>query len=357
MGRKPSRNLNLPTGMRARHRPSGTYYYLDTGKTPRREIPLGSDYPLAMKKWAELTLDNQCAYQEHITFRYVAERYQREELPKKAPRTQKDNLQELAKLYEFFDNPPATLNDIEPHHISAYLDWRVQDTIKRFKAKGKPIKGNEGQVRANREKALFSHIWNFARRKGFTKVSNPCTGISNFKETGRDIYIEDELYQLVRQAADEPLRDAMDLAYLTGQRPADVLKFDEGHIKEGAIWITQNKRGKKLRITIEGELTKVIERIHTRKRGYEIVSTALIVNEDGQPLTSDALRSRFDKAREIAGIKKEDFQFRDLRAKAGTDKEEHAGMAATKDQLGHADEKMTQRYVRHRKGKLVTPTK
>ncbi len=52
----------------------------------------------------------------------------------------------------------------------------------------------------------------------------------------------------------------------------------------------------------------------------------------------------------------EAFQFRDLRAKAGTDKEEQAGMAAAKDQLGHADEKMTQRYVRHRKGKLVTPT-
>ena len=82
-----------------------------------------------------------------------------------------------------------------------------------------------------------------------------------------------------------------------------------------------------------------------------------------------ALRSRFDKARSAA-IKKAEkssvqtlaaairaFQFRDLRAKAGTDKEESSGMAAAKDQLGHADEKMTQSYVRHRKGKLVKPTK
>ena len=30
---------------------------------------------------------------------------------------------------------------------------------------------------------------------------------------------------------------------------------------------------------------------------------------------------------------------------------------AAKDQLGHADEQMTQRYVRHSKGTLVTPTK
>ncbi|MCX8566970.1 MAG: hypothetical protein ON057_001697 [Glomeribacter sp. 1016415] len=48
---------------------------------------------------------------------------------------------------------------------------------------------------------------------------------------------------------------------------------------------------------------------------------------------------------------------RDLRAKAGMDKEEKEGMEAAKDQLGHVDEKMTQRYVRHRKGKLVTPTR
>ena len=197
MGRRPSRNLNLPTGMRARHRASSTYYYLDTDATPRREVPPGSDYPLAIKKWAELTLDNQLTYQKHITFRYVAERYQYEELPKKAPRTQKDNMQELVKLYEFFDHPPAALDDIEPHPISAYLDWRVQDTIKRFKAKGKPIKGNEGQVRANREKSLFSHIWNFACRKGLTKKPNPCAGVNDFKKSGRHIYIEDDLYQRV----------------------------------------------------------------------------------------------------------------------------------------------------------------
>src|SRR5260364_406360 len=59
MGRKPSRNKNLPQGMRARHRTSGTYYYLDTSGTPRREIALGSDYALAVKKWAELTVNAQ----------------------------------------------------------------------------------------------------------------------------------------------------------------------------------------------------------------------------------------------------------------------------------------------------------
>jgi integrase len=341
MGRKPSRNKNLPHGMRARHRKSGTYYYLDTCGTPRREIALGSDYALAVKKWAELTIHAQPRQTEFMTFRYAAERYQREILPQKAPQTQRANLRELTKLYEFFDAPPAPLAKIEPIHIRQYLDWR-----------------KSAPVGANREKALFSHIWNKAREWGFTDRPNPCIGVRGYSETGRkDVYVEDIIFRAVWDKADLPTRDAMDLAYLTGQRPADTLKFDERDIREGALWLAQNKTGKKLRITVQGDLAVVIDRIRARKRRYKVISTTLIVNEKGERLTAEALRFRFDAARKAAGIPRENFQFRDLRAKAGTDKEEREGMAAARDQLGHTDEKMTQRYVRHRKGKLVTPTR
>jgi hypothetical protein len=146
--------------MRARHRKAGTYYYLDTGAKPRKEIPLGSDYVLAVQKWAELTVSGK-PRGELMTFRYVAERYTRDVIPTKAPRTQKDNLKELAKLYEFFDSPPFPLEEIDPVNIRQYLDWR----------------GQTAKVRANREKALFSHIWNYARDKGLTSEENPCKGI------------------------------------------------------------------------------------------------------------------------------------------------------------------------------------
>jgi integrase len=81
-------------------------------------------------------------------------------------------------------------------------------------------------------------------------------------------------------------------------------------------------------------------------------------------MNATTLRSLFTRAREVAinthpelatGIK--EFQFRDLRAKAGTDKEEIDGISAAQDQLGHATATMTAHYVRHRRGKLVKPTK
>jgi site-specific recombinase XerD len=154
----------------------------------------------------------------------------------------------------------------------------------------------------------------------------------------------------------------MDLAYLAGQRPADTLGFLETDIRDGYLHLTQGKTNQKLRIEIMGELATVIARIHSRKERYKAdnkaVSLYLIINESGYPLTKGALRDRFDKAREIAGIQKAAFQFRDLRAKAGTDKTESAGdIRQAQKQLGHGSVVTTERYVRRRLGDKSGPTK
>lgn len=358
MGRKPTKNLNLPPRIRARQRGEKTWYYYDAGGKPRKEIPLGSDYALAVKKWAELEASGPSPHPAIITFRYAAQRYLREVVPTKAPATQKDNERELAQLYKWFDEPPAPLDQIEPIHIRQYLDWRTEN-------------GTKARTRANREKALFSHIWNKAREWGYTKLANPCEGIKGFTEYGRsDVYIEQNIFDPVYHEADQPLRDYMDLMYLAGQRNSDILGAKETDIKDGELWITQRKTrkgkpGKRLRITIQGQLAQVIERIMERKRGYKVRSLSLIVNEKGQPLTYWAARDRFDAARQAA-IKEhpeltddiKNFQMRDLRAKAGTDKAEDSGdIRQAQKLLGHSTVTMTEHYVRGRKGDKVEPTK
>jgi integrase len=349
MGRKPTVNLNLPPRLRARAKAGGKlWYYYDAGGKPRREIPLGCEYTTAVRKWAELEADQGSAPGKMITFKHVADRYIREVLPLKAARTARDNLTELSFLFKFFNEPPAPLESITPMHIRQYLDWR----------------GQTAKVRANREKALFSHIWNTARGWGITDLPNPCAGIKGFSEAGRDIYIEDSVFEAVWQAADIALRDALDLAYLTGQRPADVIAMRETEIREGAIIVQQNKTNKKLRIEIIGELSTLIQRIEARKKTYRVHSLALICTETGRALTTLALRSRFEKAREAAAKTHPElaeaikaFQFRDLRAKAGTDKADSNGMREAQMQLGHNSAKMTEHYVRNRLGEKVTPTK
>ncbi|MNL88919.1 Phage integrase family protein [compost metagenome] len=60
----------------------------------------------------------------------------------------------------------------------------------------------------------------------------------------------------------------------------------------------------------------------------------------------------------MAGVDKNAFQFRDLRAKAGTDTAESSGdIRQAQRQLGHKSIQMTEHYVRERKGDKVGPTR
>lgn len=360
MGRRTSKNSNLPRGMRAREQRSGRiYYYYDTGGKLRKEIPLGSNYVEAVRKWAELEVLPQSSVSKAVTFRYACEVYQKKYLVENAPKTREEKLRQMETLLAFFDNPPAPLDEIKPIHIKQFMSWRIERTQEALRKKGETVEGSEGRVAANREKSLISHIWNAARAEGLTDLPNPCAGIKSFREYGRETYVYDDVFKAVWQKADLPTREAMDLAYLTGGRPADLLKIDETHLREGSIEVRQNKTGNKLRIAIEGKLAELNERIKARKRGISgvVLSTRLIVNEEGQPLGRSALRFRFEAARTAAGIEGDDFQFRDLRAKAATDKTDKSkDIREAQLQLGHASVVMTENYVRKRRGRKVMPT-
>jgi integrase len=357
MGRKPTVNLNLPPKMRLRRRGKSVYYTYDLGGKPRKEVSLGKDFVQAIRKWAELE-QVKLPKLAQLTFPEAAERYMRDVLPHKEPRTQQDNLKELRFLQEFFGNPPAPLEEIRPTHIRSYLTWRSEKARAWYIEKERPVPPKPGHVRANREIALFSHIFNYAREHGLTDAANPCAGIKKNSETGRDVYVEDDLYARLYAHADEPTRDAMDLAYLAGQRPDDTLRYDERDIKDGFIEIDQGKTKKKLRMLLTGQLKVVVDRIRARKANYKTVSNALVVNEVGQRLTLRALQYRFRIARDAAGIPANEFQFRDLRAKAGTDKTDLSGdIRQAQKQLGHATVAMTEHYVRKRRGDKVEPTR
>lgn len=334
MGRRPTKNLNLPPRIRRRRRGKKDYYFYDKGGKPRVEIPLGTDYVMMLKKYAELEQVHNEKISNAVTFDYVAKRYLKDVTVTKSPATQRDNARELQKLLQFFNSPqPAPLEQIKPMHIRAYLDKR------------------SAKVRANREIALFSTIWNMAREWGYTDKENPCRNVTRNKEQARTKYVEDDEYLCAWYAADEPLRDAMDLLYCTAQRPADVLKFAEPDVKKDAITHVQNKTGKRQDITITPTLSAVLSRIMERKAQYKIRSLKLVVNEEGQPLGKDALRSRFDKVREQTGV---DFQLRDVRAKAITDKTLKTDSRLAQLLAGHSTVKMTERYIR--KGKAIDAT-
>jgi integrase len=250
-------------------------------------------------------------------------------MPGKAARTQRDNLKELDLLRQVFG--AMLIDDIKPHHVRGYLDKR----------------GEHAKARANREKALLSHVFNKAREWGYTAAPNPCQGVKGYTEKGRDRYVTDAEFAAVHAKADQTVRDAMDIALLTGQRPADVLKITRADIRDGALFVAQNKTGAKRAIVIEGDLAQVLARIEARPRVRQ--SAYLIQDDNGRPLSQLALRGRFDKARKAAGVS---FQFRDIRAKTASDT---GDLAHSQQLLGHKNRDMTEHYVRERVGQRVKP--
>lgn len=341
--RPKTSNKDLPPRMiRVRKRlASGkvweSFYYNGKSAGKRVKIPLGQDLAVAKRRWAEL---------EHVepprdtgTLDQIFDRYEREVLPKKAPATQSGNRRALRVLRRIFGSAPV--DAITPQHIAQYRDRR----------------GAAVPVAANRELELLSHVYNMAREWGYTARENPCRGVRKNPEKPRDFYADDRVFQAVYAVASAPIRDAMDLAYLTGQRPADVLKMRFSDLRDGALEVQQNKTRHKLRIVLAGsQLGATIERI----RGRRVTSNHLVATETGKPMTMAMLRTRFNAAKALAQAAADSdlasriamFQFRDIRPKAASETSlEHASGL-----LGHTKQEIT-RTVYRRVGETVKPIK
>lgn len=333
MGRKPSVNMNLPPRMRARPRGRKVFYYFDTGSKPRKEIPLGSDYLLAVKKWAEL---QQTKPPAELTVGWLVGKYkQAVAFLRLSSGTQDDYGYAFDQIDKHFGDAP--LDQVRPSHVVAYLEKRSA----------------ESRHRALREVSVLGMLFRYAQANDWAE-GNPVAPVRREKLPGRkSVYIEDEVFEAVYAKAPPSLRDALDLAYLIGQRPADVLALQETNIRDGILSLRQRKTDEPIRLRVEGALKDVLDRIADRKRTYPVRSLALLVDERGRPMTKAKLRSRFEDARdqvpEASG-----FQFRDLRAKAATDMREIAGIDAAQALAGHRSVTMTEHYTRSRRGKICS---
>jgi integrase len=348
MPKPKAKNRHLPPRMTTRTYTNkrgevwiGYYYEHPRDAAGKRNAtPLGADLAEAKKKWAALegmplptdptTVTG--VYEEYIIW---AEKTAESEL---SARTIRDRRAYWRELKPVFGSIP--INALRPEHILPYFNAR------------------SSKVSAKKELKFLGVMCNWARARGKMTATNPTTGLMRglkVKER-RDVYVEDADLALVYKHASEIVRDCLDLAYLTGQRPTDVRKMRWDQIKDGKLEVKQGKTGAKMRISVIGELADVIER--ARARGRQ--GLTILADPDGQPLKQFGyFRSQFDKARDAAekeaeknGVQFFRFQFRDLRPKGATDMED-----ADKAQklLGHTTARMTADYIRARRGDVVQP--
>lgn len=327
--RKIFDKYDLPPRVYMHH---GAYRYMPREGKP---VSLGRDYGEAMRKWATIVKP----VTELGTVSALIDWYLVNIAPNKAPRTFEDNKKEAENLKKGLGHIPFT--QLKPHHVATYRDTRGQDA----------------PVRANREKALLSHVYTKAMEKGMVDF-NPCRGVRRNTEKARERMIEDREYQAVFERAELSIKRMMTLIYRTCQRPEDLIKASISNIKkiehEGrevrVLRISQGKTGKTVDILLAGDLEKLVD----EHQGSKTVWPTFVHTRAGKKYTYSGLAAMFRRYVRKADLM--DFGLYDIKGKGATDMY-RSGVPLERIQhlLGHDSITTTEIYIKARLPDVAMP--
>lgn len=306
-----------------------TYYVYDMRGTGKPDVPLGSDYELARKRWDEL---HNRAPRIAGTLQEAFDRYERDVLPGLVPNTKRGYAAHLRRLAPF---GRATWDAVDMPTLVAYLDKR------------------KGKTQANRELSLLSIVWNKARLWGMTKLPWPAAGLERSswknKEGARKYRPTWSVFEAIYPYADQVLRDCMDLVTATAMRLTDCITVLLP--RDNVLHLEASKTGKELDFDID--LSAVLPALVERRRGYRANHLMLISTPTGRQVSLSMLRSRWDAARvkaaEAAEAAGDESAARAIRAMYLRDARKLAAIAAGSDEaaaelLQHDDVRLTRKH-------------
>jgi len=318
----------------SRRRKSGrvvVYYFYDMRPEGKPDVPLGTDFDEALKRWHEI---HERAPRIAGTLEEAFDAWEREALPGYTnEHTKRGYAKSLRQLRPVFG--PATWDQVDLPALKAYLRARTAKT------------------QGNREMALLSIIWNWSRGEGYTSLPWPASGMerSRWKNTEkpRKVRVLDEVYEAIHAEADQALRDCMDVASATGMRLTDctTVLMPRGDV----LHLEASKTGKEAEWDLS--MSEVFPDLLERRRALGADHLMLLSTEDGEPLTLGTLRRRWDTARARAavraGLANDDelveairsLYLRDMRKRAA---QKAGSLEAAAELLQHDSKRTTERH-------------
>lgn len=275
---------------------------------------------------------------------------------RKARSTLDENKREAKNLTKFFGAmaPEAVL----PKHCYAYQDARISM--------------NAG-AKANKELALFSAVFEFARRKGWIET-NPCRGIKRVPVKPRTYLLnENDLMfalDMARKLGGSYLIQALaaQVCWLTVRRPSEILALSRQQITDDGILFTAAKR-KAGQAEIRGLITwspalrAAIDESLAVKR-QRVAGTFLVFgNQAGQRYTKSGwgaiwrrLMDHCEREAVEQGKTFTRFTLADCRPRGVTDKQAR-GDSDTQDATLHSDGRMIAAHYDRRRVRVAKPAK
>lgn len=181
---------------------------------------------------------------------------------KKKPSTQKLYAYALRFIRDSLGKFP--INDVRRYHVQAVLD-----------------KGLPSPSAHNIFLAVLGLVYRHARREGKTELY-PAKDFDKVKGGSHEAWPEPVVEAALASDHDRT-RLATHLLFFTGQRIGDVCKMRWSDIRDGEVYVVQQKTGKKLWIPMLAELRQELER--TPKQGITILT-----REGGLPMGPQVIR-------------------------------------------------------------------
>lgn len=315
----------------------GRYRYVPKEGAP---IELGTVLGPALEQYGRLVNPER---RNLVHMGEIGDTYMIEIAPRKSPRTREDNVKEWANLRPSFAH--LLPSEITPQMMYKYMAARA------------------ARVRANREKALLSHMLTYAVYKGIIS-NNPIAwqmrrDMINHGERPRTRLPDERDIDTLKSVSSEMIRCYVDFKEFSGWRKGDILTLNETtDLREDGIYVmprkgrrldpdTGERTGRERMLKWSDDLRALVERIKALKRALPRArpgavttlparrrSPYLFAPRDGGCYYNieksrsdgfDAIWKRYmTKAKAKAqeqGWTLEHFTEHDVRAKAGTDAE------------------------------------
>ncbi|WP_291468799.1 integrase [Acidovorax sp.] len=322
---------------RTRRRKNGkvvVYYFYDATADGNGEIPLGTDYTKAVARWKEITEHGTSEPATTGTLEEAFARWEAEVLPGySSAETKRGYTKSLRMMRPALKE--ATWDQVDLPTIKAYLKKRTAKT------------------QGNREMALLSVIWNWARGEGLVSLPWPAAGMERSKwknkEKPRKMKVEDAVYAAIYAEAAQHIKDCMDLGSVTGMRLTDCIAV---LMPRGAVLTLEaSKTGKEAEWDLN--LSQVLPGLVERRKALGAPHLMLLSLPNGRPVTQAALRYGWDTARAIAAQKAEEREdaeladaikalyLRDMRKRAA---QKAGSLEAAAELLQHSDKRLTERH-------------
>lgn len=272
----------------------------------------------------------------------IIERRQKVSVGRLAAGTLESNLLEVEQLkLAFGEMPPKA---VKPKHIWAYLHL---------------YRGKESPIRANREIALLSIMFNKCLGAGIVDI-NPCVGVERNEEIARDRLVsDDELNRFVhfcyrRSEGGKRVALALMISYLTGKAQGQVLRLHVSQLGAEGIEFGKRKRGAATLVEWSPRLQGYVRLAMAQPS--TITSQYVIHTRTGSPYGSDGFKSLWQRLmREWVEQGNERFTFHDLRAKAVTDVSDQGRKAS--ELTGHRTEAVVAKVYDRRRVRRSAPVK